>query len=161
MKARQRAHLSSVFGRFYRRHLHDRVRLDDCFYCGEPAQSLDHVPPLAWVEHKEVAEWKRRGIPLVLVRSCVDCNKRLGDRPFFTTQERCAFLNDRLTAQFERDSLLWSEDEIAEMGHAMQLMIRAKMFEANSLIKRLRHLERMIIDDDVHPSVISEEVKPQ
>ena len=62
-----------------------RAWAHQCAYCGEPAQSLDHVHP------------KARGgltVPLNLVPACLSCNRRKGHREVFSWWREQPYWNE-------------------------------------------------------------------
>lgn len=60
-----------------------------CFYCGDDAQTGDHVPPLSSVRKRDKASlfW--------LVPSCQRCNNLLGVHQSIDLQKRCDYLHGK------------------------------------------------------------------
>lgn len=141
-KSKERARLNSIYGHLYGHHISDHLPHSlGCFYCGDIAQTKDHSPPLAWVETKKQKEWRDDGIEFLTVRSCSWCNIKLGEKPLFTLAERSAFIEKTLMRQYEKESALWSEDEILEMSSAFQKTIRARKKAIAELLTRARTAE--------------------
>ena len=63
-----------------------------CFYCGDDAQTGDHVPPLSSVRKRE------KGSILWLVPSCQQCNHLLGTHQSVDLSRRCQYLHVRRSA---------------------------------------------------------------
>lgn len=112
-----------------------------CFYCGDHAETIDHCPPLTWVESKRMEDWRRSGVEFVLLPSCGDCNKRLGPKGLFTPMERVSFLRAKLDTLYEHKVTLWSDDEIAEMSPQFQKAIHARRDSLRHLLDRVRGLQ--------------------
>lgn len=146
MKTRQA--LLAVYGSLYQHHFSEQGL---CFYCADPADGKDHVPPVSWIESQQMEDWREQKIPFVTVNCCRACNAALGSRPLFTTQERTAFLLDKLNTLFDRRFVIWTDEELSELGHSLQGSARARMFETNHLAQRIRALQLRLIHEDTHP----------
>lgn len=135
----ERKRLVTQYGSFYERHEFERMPGSfGCFYCAEPADTTDHVPPLSWIESRRLEDWRSRGIKLLTVPCCADCNRILSSKGIFTPMERAAYMEGRLLTKYDRAGRLWSEDEIAEMSKDFQRTIRARKREAERLLVRAR-----------------------
>ena len=105
--------LLTIYGERYKR-LYP-VNLEDkglCFYCGEYATTMDHVPPLAVVENISRLE------DHFLVPSCFECNSLAGDEPHTDLEERRDFIRSKLHKKYKsliRQSAHWYEEEIDEL----------------------------------------------
>jgi hypothetical protein len=141
-RSHERQRLLATYGKFYSKHFfekHPEERYAGCYYCGELCDNKDHVPPLNWIESQRVAEWIKRGYELLLVKSCASCNSLLGDKPLFTLADRAQHVAEELEKKYERDSALWSNEEIKEMSPLFQRMIRARKEAVQGLLRRIRH----------------------
>lgn len=150
---KERKRLYSIYNRLYEMHYAESASKGSCFYCGEPAGTIDHCPPLSWIEAMTVNEWLKAKTPLVKIHSCYDCNKLLGSKPLFTVYERAAYLEKVLLNKYEKQSTLWSNDEIKEMSYMFQLQIKGKIEKAKMLLVRARNLQGRLINTASFPSV--------
>ena len=86
-----------------------------CTYCGDTADTIDHVPPLAMVY--ELADAGAYPGRLWLVPACHECNSTLSGRHLPTLAGRRKHLAHRYRRRYA--SLLrmprWSNDELSEM----------------------------------------------
>lgn len=123
-----------------------------CFYCGSPRECLDHRPPLSTLDAIGVRAMQRAKIPLFLVPACNDCNLRLSDRPLPTIEEAADYLYRRLDAEYEKRFNLWTDPEISEMSPMFQKMIRARRAQLVTLNSRVRHLQRLLVDNAAFPT---------
>jgi hypothetical protein len=101
--------------------LHDRYRrvaTDPlaCVYCGMPADTIDHVPPLNWVYSLGVESFERAGVALVLVPACRLCNSVLGDRKLPTVRDRAAVVAEKIRKMLLDHEARWSSKELDELG---------------------------------------------
>lgn len=107
--------------------------VDACFYCGLPADSKDHVPPVS--ARPVLFEQLGKDCPEFLeVWACRECNCLLGARALWTVSERKRFIKKKLRARYKKVLAMphWSEDEIAVLGpNAKQFILR------NLLIQRI------------------------
>jgi len=60
-----------------------------CFYCGDDAQTGDHVPPLSCVRKRDADS------PHWLVPSCQRCNQLLGAHQSVDLKVRCRYLEEK------------------------------------------------------------------
>jgi hypothetical protein len=111
---------------------------------------LDHCPPLAWLDVKELKWFKQKKIGFYLVNACHDCNSALADRPLFTLQERAHFIKVRLENKAEK-LVIWSKDEIKQMSERFQKIILAKQYKQNIVLERLRFSQELQFRADDFP----------
>ena len=150
-KNKERDRLFKTYNSLYSTHFSEDAKRNCCFYCGDVAGTVDHVPPLSWVESKTTKEWKKSKIPFVRIQCCVECNRMLGSKPLFTVYERVEFLEKKLLDQYEKRSTLWSKEEIAEMSAMFQRQIIAKQNQAKQLLARARGLQQRLMKFDSFP----------
>ena len=108
------------------------MELPYCFYCGEDADTQDHVPPLSMVYALGPSEFSE----LLLVRACADCNRRLGSRPYLTPKDRRSFIADRLRFFLSKAAEAWSEDEKDELGPTLRSFVEQQEAFRNVLKRR-------------------------
>ena len=83
-------------------------------------------------------DWKKAKISFLTVRCCKNCNSTLSDRGLFTPLSRVTWVRSKLETRYERESTLWSEEEIAEMSPQFQKSIRGRAALLRILIERIR-----------------------
>lgn len=100
-----------------------------CFYCGDPAQAMDHVWPKI-----QVGELTDK------VPACTQCNSRLGAKRFNDKWEKKQYIANCLQDDYDagRGKKSWSEVEILAMGEHIRKNIREGSHKLNDLEKRLR-----------------------
>lgn len=143
MKNQERNRLLRIYGKFYSQHYYSRppeIR-GDCYYCGEFADTIEHVPPVSRIEERSIAEWKASGIDIFTVRCCSHCNSMLGAKRLLTIEERLAYIENQLTKKYERESKLWSASEIAEMSPEFRRTITARQNKKIQLLERIRNVQ--------------------
>ena len=96
-----------------------------CLYCGEPADTKDHVPPLS-----RVGDYEQMCLvnPLyLLVPACGYCNNIAGDTLQDSLLARVEYVKDRIAKREKvcNHAAEWDEDEIAELGPRLQAFVRA------------------------------------
>lgn len=151
MKKQERSKLLKQYGHLYRKHVAEGVSMRECFYCADPADTVDHCPPIAWIDSRAPEAWRSAGIPLALIGACRACNGLLGDKPLFTALDRLLSLENALEKRYEREVALWSDDEIAEMGPEFQRTIKARKAKSNHLLGRIRNVQRRALREDTFP----------
>ena len=94
-----------------------------CVYCGMPSDSIDHVPPQS-ARQAVIDLGHQKRFPFVEVECCRECNSLLGAR-FWTVRDRRRYIRDKLANRYSSHLNMpdWSRDEIAALGHNLQVRI--------------------------------------
>lgn len=150
---KERKRRQKTYGHMYRRHRGETIDRDSCFYCGAPAEHLDHCPPLAWIDSRTSEQWRDASIPIVLLPSCGKCNQALGDKPLFTALDRLLHLENMLDVQYEKGAALWSDAELEDMSESFKHAIQTRRRALADLLARLRHVQWRVIHDETFPEV--------
>lgn len=108
-----------------------------CFYCGLPASSVDHQPPLSVISSMVTA-----GEPFEAVRipACLECNSLLSNYKTFTVAERFDLAKNKLRKKYRKELKIagtWAEEDLAEFGRALRSMIKASMILGNEAQGRI------------------------
>ncbi len=103
-----------------------------CSYCGDPANTKDHVLPLIWADNQLEGQH-------IIVPACSDCNAMAGGKKFVGIYEKLRWLHKRLAKKYARVLCTpdWSEEEL----EGLDLVLRT--YVENSLELRTRTLERL------------------
>lgn len=96
-----------------------------CVYCGNLAQARDHVPALTWLAALGRSYFEERGLLVIWVPSCNECNTILCDERLFTIRERTLFLLRKYLKRYDKfmGGEIWNEYEISELGGRLQQAI--------------------------------------
>ena len=97
---------------------------EPCYYCGLPAESVDHVVPQSmldeWIrlgdlENYRLATGRNRRLT---VPACQQCNSILGAKYDATLEDRRDRLKGRLRQKYARVLSMpeWTPDQLAELG---------------------------------------------
>jgi len=104
--------------------------LEKCFYCGEWAFSIDHVPPITHLGDFKLG---------FLIPACQECNCILNDRRFNTLGERCEYIKRKLKKRY--GSILyispWSNEEIDELDGRLKEYVSGYRNSIDILLERL------------------------
>lgn len=95
----------------------------ECFYCGMPADTVDHFPPVS-----RVHDYRSLGLlheTYVTVSSCKECNSILADSLQETLIDRVEALKNKLQKRLKKHLKMpeWFQDEVDEMGAVMRSFI--------------------------------------
>lgn len=112
-----------------------------CCYCGEPATSEDHVFPIAALTKLGFAMANR--IPLDILRivpACLECNMLAGDTVFFTFEEKCLYVKDRIAHRYGPavEAPTWDQEELAELGGRLHDYVADSQRIRETVFARLR-----------------------
>jgi len=113
-----------------------------CSYCGEPADTKDHVFPIRWADNQEEGH-------MIIVPACRSCNSMAGHKKFTDIYEKVKWLHEHIKSKYE--SILhmpdWSEEELKEISFELrqqieqQLKLRdriwARVYWGKDIIKRV------------------------
>lgn len=97
-----------------------------CVYCGDPADQIDHVPPLSRVEGYRALQPAREYY--LRVKCCGACNRTLGDSLQLNISDRFERLKEKLSAKHKARAergAFWTEEELRELGPSLSRSVRA------------------------------------
>ena len=108
-----------------------------CWYCGEVADTRDHLVPHS-VTNDVVRKWAGRD----WVSCCVDCNGLMRSEFPFEIERRVGFLIDCFVRRhrLDRVEIEWDRDELMELRGSLRRYIRGKQVERSVLERRLVHM---------------------
>lgn len=108
-----------------------------CVYCGDPADTIDHVPPLTRVE--DYRALRRGKESYLMVKACRPCNSMLGDDLHADIFERIDSVKYRLKRQIKRDdyALQWSKQDIALLGKNLRSKVVSSMKRIEAVQRRI------------------------
>jgi hypothetical protein len=122
-----------------------------CFYCGDPADGLDHVPSLSSIDTMDYLYRKRNQIPAVTVACCSQCNGAMSSERLDTVAERLIYLESFYQKVFEKQNKTWSEEEIEELGFSLKNSIRSSQERLQRYVHKIRGIQRRSIMVETHP----------
>lgn len=102
-----------------------------CHYCGCPADTLDHIPPLTRFHDAMALDPKMKAVK---VPSCMECNNLAGRELHLTFPDRAAFVKDKLATKYRKQlgQTDWEEWELEQMSYQFRVSIKknlkAKLF---------------------------------
>jgi len=106
-----------------------------CTYCGEPADTIDHTIPYSFFRDKTEGNRRKKESVGFMTYCCRECNNALGDRLFYTFQDRCKFVNKYLRKKYKKHmGVVWDQDELETLSGSL----RQEIERSNRLNLRLR-----------------------
>ena len=91
--------------------------MDECYYCGAPADSIDHVTPqtiktMCGFEFENPVTARTE-----TVKACRECNSSLGGRFFETLADRKVAAKDHIRRKYKKYLRIpqWTPEELAEL----------------------------------------------
>jgi len=96
-----------------------------CIYCGDPADTVDHVPPLSRAHDYETLNLANTRY--IKVHCCRECNGIAGASLQESIIQRVEYVKDRLARVHRSDFMAseWDEEEIDELGPTMKAHLKA------------------------------------
>ena len=116
--------------------------LDDlryiCFYCGLPAGTVDHVPPLNRVTELKVSQHEVRYLK---VPSCSECNLLATDELHDDIFIRQEFVKNKIKNKYKKYLRYpdWDDDEIDALGYRLKQSVMALMELKYLIVYRLQY----------------------
>ena len=121
---------------------HAAYYVEPCTYCGLPADSVDHVIPLALRDTlREVGGWRNKwGRISDTVPSCRECNSVAGAKVFDTIDEKRRYIHDRMRDRYASVLRMpqWTDEDKAELGPGLRQYVDASQELASLVRARLR-----------------------
>lgn len=151
----KRIQLMKTHGHKYTRHFLTEGYY--CFYCGEPANSLDHVPPLSAMEVLNKEKRKKDNIPAALVPCCMECNGALGGRQLWTVFDRLLYLESYFDAFFKKQKALWTDEEINELGYSLRESVRHRQDKLDRYRDKIRAIQIRQMKPETFPSFVDDD----
>lgn len=118
-----------------------------CYYCGEPAGTVDHVVPQSMLETLRVmgddavtAVLARHGRRMT-VPSCLECNVVLGNKYFDTLEQRKQYLKRRMRQRYAKILRVpdWTDRELSQLGPRLQQAVIGAVVKRDVILRRLRY----------------------
>jgi hypothetical protein len=118
-----------------------------CYYCGEPAGSVDHVVPQSMLEmlrimgDDAVSSVLARHGRRMTVPCCMECNSVLGNKYFDTLEKRKAHLKQRMRQRYKKILRMpdWSDRELGQLGGRLQEHVISALVKRDIILQRLRY----------------------
>ena len=116
-----------------------------CYYCGLPADTIDHVIPrhilesVAILGDPAVTAYYNRKHRIKTVPACRECNSLIGGKYFPTLAERKAYAKTQLR-RHHRETLAtgsWSDAELVDLEYALQTYVAGSVNAKTILLRRL------------------------
>lgn len=131
--------LEQRFNKLYTK-LHDDKQ---CYYCGDIATSIDHIPALTLIYAYGIDYFESKGIALVTVSACHDCNTRLNAKPAYTVQHRARIIYDRLIRVHQKLLAMptWDKNDLDNLSGSLCIMVENWVLAKTHIERRLSYLE--------------------
>lgn len=111
----------------------------DCYYCGQYADTVDHVPAVNMI--KFYTNYYK-----ILVKTCRECNFCLSDRMLPTLISRLEFLDKKYRKRYLK--LLkqpeWNEEELGELKGSLKKYVEEEVKNKFRIEKRLFHITKQL-----------------
>ena len=110
-----------------------------CYYCGEPADSVDHVIPQVVLKVLDPMDRDYCVRRIWEVAACRDCNSVLGTKLFPTIRKRVSYLKGRLRSRYKRLLVAprWEDWETMELGDNLRSYVEAAQLRKRIVLSRL------------------------
>lgn len=120
-----------------------------CTYCGEPADTLDHVVPRSYLPPGvSVVTYNRKYV----VPACAECNCCLSNKAYHTVGSRAGYLAKRYARRYRAELLQvpWTDDELSELDMRLRQYVRTHL---NMKTVALERIARCLHTCDLSPTI--------
>jgi len=114
-------------------------KLPPCYYCGFPADTIDHVPPISARSRLSELGLSPR-YPNSEIDACTECNcVLLGSRPIWTLTERKLFIKKALQKKYRKVLKMkqFTDSELSQFGYNLRTSTISKAVLAEIIRSRL------------------------
>lgn len=111
---------------------------EPCYYCGSPADTIDHIPPKSvrqfLIDH-QVSKWEFKE-----VSACHECNTSLGTRLPWTPSGRKEAIKEILRKKYKHELAMpaWGQKEIDDLGHGLKEFVNQSRLFGEWIRKRIQ-----------------------
>lgn len=107
-----------------------------CVYCGDDADTKDHIPSISWAYALGYDNMVKEGAEFIKVSCCKTCNSVIGDRNLPTLSSRKAYVLEYFMKKGEKYKMpKWTCDELAELGKTLKSSVKDRS-DSYEFIKR-------------------------
>lgn len=136
----KRAYLEKTYNCYYKRKFRF---LDTCIYCGQTADSEDHVFPISRLDGLELFRpgVRNQFLPhgLCIVKSCWNCNSIASDHSFISILKKRDYIQSKLKEKYGNNFVDWTNEELTELGYSLRQYVIRKSGEDNVIFSRIHH----------------------
>ena len=135
--------LESLYDHRYRRLNGDRANIYwRCTYCGEPADTIDHFPPLSRVSDYQAVD--ETGI-YIKFPACRQCNSIAADTLDDSFLDRIERVKDRLARKYARfirpPAAEWSQQDLDELDLNLRSAVLADSKKRDIYLSRIEYYD--------------------
>ena len=117
-----------------------------CVYCGQSAETKDHVPAVSTAWAFGTDYFRSQGIPLLVYPSCQECNKTLGAYSRrFDLKARAAHVYEKYGKKYARfmKQPEWEHDELEELDYSLRSYIERSEIIRSWMERRFTFIEEV------------------
>lgn len=122
----------------------ETLELKKCFYCGETADTIDHVVPISYYYPGK----RNNGLHLTpeydeenLVDCCRECNCLASNKVFDSALKKKEHVQEQLIKKYKKiiNMPFWSEEEISQMGYVLKKEIKIQQLARKWILNRVNY----------------------
>lgn len=130
-----------------------------CAYCGDWANTLDHVIPISYLSSSDRNKIANYSDDSNLVEACRECNCLASNMVFDSIDEKRAYIQEKLEMRYARliKMPIWTREEIKEMGWKFRNELKLSALAKKWIINRINYPYRVyedFIDEDTVRKII-------
>ncbi|MCD4760255.1 HNH endonuclease [archaeon] len=121
----------------------EEYEIKKCFYCGEDANTKDHIIPVSYYYSGKrqnrhfTSDYGKENI----VDCCRECNCIAGNKVFDNVYKKKEYIQERLTRKYKKviNSPFWSEEDINAMGKMLKREIKIQQMARSWALNRINY----------------------
>jgi len=118
------------------------VEIKKCFYCGEDADTKDHIVPLSYqFSGNRNKVHFTRGQEDNLVDCCRECNCIAGNKVFMDVYKKKDYIQEFLKQKYKKviNMPFWSEEQIKELGKGLKKEVKIQQLARKWALNRINY----------------------
>lgn len=110
---------------------------NECFYCGDRAETWDHQPPISRVDDYRALNFERE--IFIKVPCCKECNSLAGDTLTSSLIERDTLIKTKIFERYHKilSTPRWDEEELDELGPVLRQSVEEIQLRRIDIDRRL------------------------
>lgn len=141
MVVKTRRQLEIIYGHLYEISQANKLK---CYYCGGPAESRDHVPPLNCIGRYGLDVLLELNTKFRIYPCCLDCNRQLGCMPLLTIYDRLLRLQEVYEKKIN-DHERWSPSEINTLTGRLKQYVEGNQYKISYYNNKLAVIDERIV----------------
>ncbi len=128
--------------------------LNTCVYCGQVADTIDHVLPVSvchYMNWDSIYVWRLFRFGLYKVKCCGECNRIASDKPFTSIKDKRDYIQKKLRKKYAKwlRHVEWTDEEKETLGYSLKADIDQAMINKIITTNRVNYPKKLYPDSNL------------